>query len=156
MHTIEANSQTGLFEVKRTQEANTVKRVHRQVVVSSTPFHLVVGFYWREMDNHKLSGLKDTSFVYSLGGDLGEVEHALNFFVDGGFGLVIHNQKIIATSRYLDDKAEDFDYVADSIDPARALIGYMTPTKDQGEGRNHYDNEFPVYYDAQGREHAEF
>jgi hypothetical protein len=21
---------------------------------------------------------------------------------------------------------------------------------------NHYDNEFPVYYDAQGREHAEF
>lgn len=22
--------------------------------------------------------------------------------------------------------------------------------------RNHYDNEFPVYYDAQGREHAEF
>jgi hypothetical protein len=21
---------------------------------------------------------------------------------------------------------------------------------------NHYDNEFPIYYDAQGREHAEF
>ncbi len=22
--------------------------------------------------------------------------------------------------------------------------------------QNHYDNEFPVYYDAQGREHAEY
>lgn len=70
--------------------------------------------------------------------------------------------ELLARIGYPEYRAEYIEVITTMADNGEIVRTWdesgMAYYEKEGEaaGPNHYDNEFPTYYDAQGREHGEF